>query len=285
VSDGAARSAAHLPSFDNGADVDIGAFALRMRSYFGISVEDQQESRDAKAFYNLCRKKIEDKGIFVIQESFPATDGSGFCLAHPRYPIIVVNTKQQSRGRRLFTLIHELAHVLMGQSGISDPFISRNRVERQCNRFAASFLVPQSFVQALLRRHVPADPTTDDVRLIAGRLKISQEAAVLRLEQLGLFSKGTHETWKSQFSNSGENPDFSDKGGGGGTPPPQEKVKLAKYGFRLAAASEELLAQERASEIDVYRFSGIKPKYLHAYLQYANSITSSELRALELDDD
>jgi hypothetical protein len=72
------------------------------------------------------------------------------------------------------------------------------------------------------------------VRRVSKRPKISQEATVLRLEQLGLYGVGSHEKWLRFIHNRG-NPDFSEKGGGGKEPPPQEKVKLAKYGFASPA--------------------------------------------------
>jgi hypothetical protein len=81
----------------------VEAFALNTRKFFNISLMDQANAKDAKAFYLLCRKKIEDKGIFILHDSFPETDGSGFCLAHATHPLILVNTKRQSRDRRLFT--------------------------------------------------------------------------------------------------------------------------------------------------------------------------------------
>ena len=141
-------------SHDTTAEVpeEVDRFALRVRSFFNISLQDQVEAKDARAFYVLCRKKIEDKGVFVLHDSFPETDGSGFCLSHSKHPIILVNTKQQTRGRRLFTLIHELAHVLMGKSGVSDPFIRQNKTERLCNRFAGSFHVPEDYIEALLAK-------------------------------------------------------------------------------------------------------------------------------------
>ena len=124
----------------------------------------------------------------------------------------------------------------------------------------------------------------DDVRWASRRLKISQEATVLRLEQLEIYKTGSHEKWKRIIHNRG-NPDFSEKGGGASEPPPQEKVKLAKYGFHFAATFDYLLRLGRISELNLFRSTGLKPKYQRAYFDYAKSITSSELRDLELDDE
>src|SRR3546814_9944490 len=89
-----ATGAAGLPLLRAGSKIEIEALDLRSREYFGISYEDQAEASDDRAFYNVCRRKIEDRGIFVLHETFPESDGSGFCLADPKHPIIVVNTKR-----------------------------------------------------------------------------------------------------------------------------------------------------------------------------------------------
>ena len=272
----------NLPRFTATTDDEIDRFALTVRGYFEISLEDQRDAKDARAFYVTVRKKIEDKNITVLQDSFPWEDGSGFCLAHATHPIVLINTKKQTRARRLFTLCHELAHVLIGQSGISDPFVRKNNVERRCNRFAASFLLPQGYVAILLGTAVTRAPDPDDVRWASRKLKISQEATVLRLEQLGLYKSGTHESWRAIVHNN--NPDFSEKGGGGKEPPPQEKVKLARYGFHFARALSSALDQGRISEINLYRVSGLKPKYQRSYFDFVNSISDDELGSLELDD-
>jgi transcriptional regulator with XRE-family HTH domain len=102
-----ASTVANLPLFPAPPD-NVGEFALRARSFFEITMKDRADAKNVRAFYSICRKRIEDKGIFVLHDSFPETDGSGFCLWHPKHPIIVVNTKQQTRGRMLFSLFMSL---------------------------------------------------------------------------------------------------------------------------------------------------------------------------------
>jgi Zn-dependent peptidase ImmA (M78 family) len=151
-----------------------------------------------------------------------------------------------------------------------------------CNRFAGSFLVPESYIQPLLNGIEPvATPDPDDVAWAARRLKISHQATVLRLEQLGFYEAGSHDKWKRITHNS--NPDFTEKGGGASEPPPQEKVKLAKYGFRFAAIFDEQLQRGRISEINLYRSTGLKPKYQKPYFSYTRNVNSDELQTLEFD--
>jgi hypothetical protein len=116
----------------------------------------------------------------------------------------------------------------------------------------------------------------------AGKLKISQEAAVLRLEQIGIYKSGSHSKWRVLVH--GANPDFTVKGGGGKKPPAQERVKLAKYGFRFAKLFKQFLDDDRISGINLYRTSGLKPKYQRSYFDYVNSLSPNELQSLELDD-
>jgi Zn-dependent peptidase ImmA (M78 family) len=284
LSETKAKPVARLPKFEARTNEEIERYALEMRKFFGISLEDQRAAKDARQFYVTCRRKIEDAGITVLQESFPKADGSGFCLADPNHPVVVVNTKDQRRARRNFTLAHELGHVLMGVTGISDPAIQKNAVEKSCNRFAVSFLVPASAVTLLMGSAITRDPDWDDVKYAAGRLKISQEAAVLRLEQLDHYRPGSHEKWKALVADA--NPDFGKDGGGGtkGKPVEQEKVKLAKYGFNFARAFKRILDQGTVSELNLYRATGLKPKYQQSYFDYVSSLTPNELQNLELDD-
>jgi Zn-dependent peptidase ImmA (M78 family) len=276
---GYAPGAQALIAFKATAGAEVDAFARIARDFFNLSLEDQRDAKDARGFYVVCRRRVEQKGIFVLHASFPASDGSGFCLAHPVYPIIVVNTAEQTPGRRLFTLVHELAHVLMGKSGISDPFIRENATERLCNRFAGAFLVPKDYALKLLGQGVKSNaPSREDVRWAANRLRISQEATVLRLEQLGIYQPGTYEKWKALVHNS--NPDFSKKKGGPPVPTPQEKMKLAKYGFQFARAFDALLSSGQINEINLYRATGLKPKYQKLYFAYAKSASDAELREI-----
>jgi Zn-dependent peptidase ImmA (M78 family) len=259
---------------------DLKSSTQLIRRFFEIGIDDQISTKDARLFYYLCRQKIEAKQIFILQESFPSEDGSGYVLWDDLCPVIIINTHNQNYARRLFTLIHELAHVLLRQSGISDPFVRSNVTEQFCNRFAAEFLVPTHSIDDLLRgMRVPERPTTDDVKRIASRLKFSQEASVLRLEQLGRVAAGSYEAWLRAVSNFG-NPDYKKQGGGAGGRPAEEKIKLAKYGFLFATTFERAIAESKISDIELYRIAGIKPKWQSTFFSYARS---NDLESIEDD--
>lgn len=246
------------------------AFALEIRQSLGIKDIDQIESATPSVFYAISRAAIERTGVFVLHESFPPEDGSGFCLADTTCKIIVVNTRRQTPGRRLFTLMHEFAHALLRSTGTSDPFVTANSIEKACNQFAANFLMPRNLIASIARSITQnTEFTTSQVYLIAKELNISQEATIVQLERFGLASSGAHESWLASVREAG-NPDRMTKTGGGGAVP-QEKVKLAKYGFTFAKVFGEAVWKGNISPLEVFRSTGLKPKYQNSFFAYAGS--------------
>jgi Zn-dependent peptidase ImmA (M78 family) len=250
-------------------------FAGKTRLELGISTDRQIGAKDAAAFYSICRAAVEQTGVFVMQDSFPSEDGSGFCLAEGRARFIVVNTHRQNHGRRNFTLFHELGHALMGRSGVSDPFTTHNDIERSCNQFAARVLAPAALTRMAFERcGVSSRPTVDEIRNCARFLKISQQATVIRLEQLKLVGEGAHTRWLAAVRANG-NPDFEIKRGGGANVA-QERVKLAQYGYTFGRVFGRAVKQSAILPLDLYRMSGLKPKYQRPYFDYAAAAGSDD---------
>ena len=95
-------------------------------------------------------KRIEASGILVMKQGnlghyskpLNVSEFRGFALFDPVAPIIFINTAD-APAAQLFTLIHELAHIWIGQSGVSDANPDTHRAEEVlCNAVAAEFLVP-----------------------------------------------------------------------------------------------------------------------------------------------
>jgi Zn-dependent peptidase ImmA (M78 family) len=163
----------------------------RERERLGVSVTSQFGWKAADAF-NIWRAILERAGSFVLLQSFDLNQCKGFTLYdNLNTPIIMISKKETYDPARIFTLLHEYAHLLLREPGISD-HDDRNPVEAYCNQFAAGFLVPRAALRAILPNwpNEPTDWEMSDIREWAGMLKVSQQVLALRLEHLGLAPSG-----------------------------------------------------------------------------------------------
>lgn len=95
----------------------------------------------------------------------------GFALADPIAPLIFVNGTD-TKAAQIFTMIHELAHIWLGESALSDAAMKAEQgmeAELWCNQVAAEVLVPQ----ALLRSDYRGEPTTTELERLASRFRVS----------------------------------------------------------------------------------------------------------------
>ncbi len=109
----------------------------------------ESKKKAQKLFFEIYREKFYDIGIYVFKDSFKDNAISGLCVKDNRFPVIVINNSM-SFARQIFTLFHELYHLISDTSGaeiIRDDFFSmldegQSDIERNCDSFANSFLVP-----------------------------------------------------------------------------------------------------------------------------------------------
>lgn len=104
----------------------------------------------------------------------------GFALVDERAPLVFINGRD-TKAAQMFTLAHELAHVWLGQSALSDSTVAtrqQNPVETWCNRVAAEVLVPLEAVRANFRA---ADPLPDEVARLTRAFKVSSLVILQRL--------------------------------------------------------------------------------------------------------
>ncbi len=92
--------------------------AVLIRQYLEIPLEKQIAWRDEDAALKHWRQVIEDAGVFVFKASFKQKDISGICLKDEQFPIIYLNNST-TKTRQIFSLLHELSHILLNVNGLS----------------------------------------------------------------------------------------------------------------------------------------------------------------------
>lgn len=172
------------------------AAAKRFREFIGLSLKEQKQWSYEEAFNNF-RRLLEDIGIYIFLIKMPMEEARAFCLSG-KYPIIVLNS-EDARNGRIFSLFHELCHIFFNANGIfRDGETGRltkeyAEIERFCNQFAASFLVPdESFAEDLKNVNTSFDVWTDStIGRLAKEYNVSNEVIARKLLALNLISQHT----------------------------------------------------------------------------------------------
>jgi Zn-dependent peptidase ImmA (M78 family) len=170
---------------------------------------------DLNSFYNassplkafsLLRAATEKKGIFVILISDLGSYHTaiepeifrGFADADNIAPFIAINNIDSQRAWS-FTLIHELVHLLLGQTGISGVY-SQNKIEKFCNDVAGEFLLPKKIVSSL---NISTNTEYDDVMNIISRFadsnNLSYSMVSYNLYRYSMISRSVWERLETQF--------------------------------------------------------------------------------------
>jgi len=153
----------------------------RLRELLDIDIDQQLKWTSDSEAYRHWRTSVEDKlGILVFQFSMPMEELQGFCMTDSLPYIIVTNSNHSYTGR-IFTIFHELAHILRHQSGMClvENVEENQKEEWACNTFAGSFLAPLNTI-------IP----TDDLKEIgtySRKLKVSREVYLRRLKEEGFL--------------------------------------------------------------------------------------------------
>ncbi len=139
-------------------------------------------------FAELAERIQTALSVDVLVESYPDDPLSGAAITDNAFPLIFVNATHPLP-RSLFTLAHELGHILGRHDGNSiklDRELSGTTVdERMANAFAANFLMPEDTV----RDAINADGRTEATLIgLAHRLGVSFETLIFRLHNLGLIN-------------------------------------------------------------------------------------------------
>ncbi len=150
----------------------------------------------------------ETNGIFVSRTSFihsrlklDSEELQGFVIADPRAPFVFVNSEDWN-APQLFTLVHELAHIWIAETGISnevEPELKdKNKfhpVELFCNEVAANALMPK---ETVLGFNPTSFKSSKDVFKAAKQLGVSSFALLVRALNLNLISISDYQKLKKQ---------------------------------------------------------------------------------------
>jgi Zn-dependent peptidase ImmA (M78 family) len=160
---------------------------------------------------NAWVSAIEASGVLVLATrggKVAVDEMRGMSLYFDVLPVIVLNGSDYPRPR-LFSLLHEFAHLVLRTEGLCDvvsddrPRTADRSLEARCNAIAAAVLMPAADVRArpevVARSEIPASWDYDALRPVAAHFGVSAEAFLRRLSTLGLVPVDLYRQRRAEF--------------------------------------------------------------------------------------
>lgn len=239
---------------------------IRAASGFDLTTYRSKQSQE-EAFQYL-RERIENLGVFSVlignlgshHTNLSAEIFRGFAIADSVAPFVVINN-QDAKSAWPVTLLHEVAHLWLGQTGISGAAAERE-VEKFCDRVASELLVPEAeLASAFSAESLKSfESAAEIIGRFASEKKVSSTLVAFRLMDRGTLSQdlfrklGTYfyEKWKSHKEILKQKAKDSDGG------PSYFVVKRMQNGKALMRASERLMRSGELSTTQAAIVLGVR---------------------------
>ena len=274
-----------IVGFVGAGDVNIGVSeaVADIRRHLSFSFSEQQKITSSNGLFKYLRDKAENKGVFIVVEGDLGSHHSkispeifrGIAISDSSAPFIVVNPND-SQAAKVFTLVHELVHLWLGDTGVSnlDSLGTRHHEygnhEKYCNRVAAEFLVPKAELIESWAGDQEDEEFSIKIDRAAKKFKVSKICFARRLLDLQLVSKDFYwDFYKSymallQWQKERQKEKQKEKPWG---PDPVRKNRY-RLGHRLIETILDAANEGKISEIDashllrvkIDRFASIYPE-------------------------
>ena len=237
------------------------AVAQRLRQTLGLSIEARRQLPTWADALRQLITKAEDAGVMVMVSSVVGSNSHrkldlgefrGFALVDDLAPLVFLNGAD-SKAAQMFTLAHELAHVWLGATGVSDTQagqVPEQHTERWCNQVAAELLMPLEELRAAHQRHAPI---AEEIQRLAREFKVSTLVALRRLFDAGTISQAA--LWQHYRDEQERLRALKERTGSGGDFYRSLRARTSKR-FALAIVSSTL--EGLTSFPDAFRLLGMR---------------------------
>lgn len=220
-------------------------------------------ARDANAAFAALRMATEAAGVFVLLRGdlghhtsrIAATAFRGMAIADAIAPFIVVNPND-ARAAWSFTLLHEVCHLLLGESGVSG-YESDRATERLCDAAAAAFLLePGEIRRITIEDDASADDLAEAVEAFALPRKVSRTMVAYQLLQAGQIDSAAYNTLTARYRVSRSTKPVPTEDAGG---PNYYTVMRHRTGPRLLDVTRRMMGEGLMTSTKAAKVLGVKP--------------------------
>jgi len=241
--------------------------ANNYRKVFGLTDEKQREFKTPYELFNSLRDILEDMNILVFQFSMPVEDARGFVLTDESPSIIVVNSADIIEAR-LFSLMHEFAHILLGETVIDLPDIvttTGNEIESWCNEFASSFLLPKEISKPLFDSKRDILTETKTLNRFSRKYKISKAMILFNMFKLNYITKRDYDDILERYKPKEIEKKEKKKGGG----IPSDRRCLLEVGTKFVSIVANNYDKNYITYTDALNYLSIRSKNFNKVLAKA----------------
>ena len=241
--------------------------AERIRTTLAIDFRRQTKWGVRSEVLNQWRSALESSGILVFQAPGIGLDEMrGFSISQMPMPVIVLNNKD-SYAARVFTLLHELTHVLLHEDGlcnlrsIDELPAAEKAMEVFCNHVAGAVLVPRRRLleeDLVRRRRQGAEWPDADIKDLATHYGVSRIVLVRRLLICGRITKAFYEQKQDQYQREYETWRRAPRKGYA----PEDEKAISKAGLFFSQLVLTNYYEDRITLSDVSDFLSVQLKHL-----------------------
>ncbi|MBY3038900.1 XRE family transcriptional regulator [Rhizobium laguerreae] len=244
---------------------------------FEANADFFEDKNDEYEIFNILRYRLEDKGVYVICERVDDNSFKGFCVNYDDIRVVFINTNSQSLRSRIFTLVHEVVHILLNVPGIGDPYLGRREQERSINSITANYLVSSSIIRNLAEAYGEIVDPVSFVNYLGEKLPFSKYFLAIRASEVLDRQKGLARSWleaigvayphrsaiqNPNFFNAINNEDRDSSEDPNAFQPRHTSAsyQVARLGFSLLALAEIATNTRTSTKFDLKYFLNIPPK-------------------------
>lgn len=176
--------------------------AMDVRKIFNIKTPFKNKTAYNNNSFNFFRSLIEKKGIMVLQiEGISINEIRGISLNYQIFPIIAVNKSDSDRAK-VFTLFHELSHLIRRTSNLCliDFNEREDEEEKICNSLAANILIPEEPLNAIIKNIDLSDDK--EIEKVADKFAVSKFVIIKRLYDLNKINFALYKSKYDKYLNS-----------------------------------------------------------------------------------
>jgi Zn-dependent peptidase ImmA (M78 family) len=192
----------------------------------------------------------------------PVGDARGFALSDKDPKIIVVNSGDEIEAR-IFTLMHEFGHILLGETAISlSELENQDKIEKWCNQFASNFLLPKDLAMHIFSERKNSLIETKTLNSLKRKYKVSKAMLLYHMFNLNFIDQSTYKSvLQRPISNKPKGKQIIVD------PRTQDQKCIAELGHKLPSLIADNMDKGFITYSDALSYLSIKTKYFEKVIK------------------